>query len=815
MAVDARLLRRFVLEDDPDQGKGTRGRIVELVEASSFTTEYLAEPDDRRGVNMLRSSDRFGLYLKPGSRAKALFGLDREVLLWCSTFPTFQARDIEALRVEVEREGTRLSRQFVLLVTTYEPDARSALEGESDLPFSVIHVSLEELASLGLEGCLSRHLYARDLFDVSGAVVRSADFFGRRELLDSLVGEVETGSGQIGVFGLRKVGKTSVLNRLADRLRGSGRCVVARLDLQWTTSINPSPEYTLWSLASALHAAHKSVRSIQGYRLFGVHAVFSQVVEPASVWEDFAHDLQLLMAGSKRRICILVDEIERMIELTGGPGFVRFWRLLRGLDQQFSGRLRYVIGGTSPQCAESGSIDGLDNPLFKYLRLEYLGPLSSPDARTLLSELGGLMGLSFSLDALNECVIETGGHPALLRTMGSVIHHAHIQRTGPTHLAADSIRTAIPSTLRTAAATLDQMISAVEDAFPDEYEMLTLLADGQVYEFREHAEVFPSALGHLVSYGFVDGTSQTQLRVRMLQTHLQRRRQGRVAARAADREAPLAQGLQVGNYQIGARLSSGGYCDVYEALDDQGQRFALKIFRNGNLSSLQREVEILTQLSHPQIVKVIDALQTPDGRPCMVMEMVSGRASSAYCNASEAPSRSVLISWIRDLLSALAFMHPDTKAARRLEERESMSTAEYEAWDRAKHGYIHRDIKPDNIIISDGRGPVLIDFNISSRAGTSVQTVSATPGYLDGIPIQWTPAVDLYAFGVTFAELGAGARINDGARVPDLLAIVRDRVGPDFAGFLRSCMSADVTEQTASDLRSEVLRLPIVRPKSR
>lgn len=807
--MDARYLRRFALEDDPDQGKGPRGRLVSAVSKSSFSIEYVAQPDDRKFGQSLVRADRFGLFLKPQTRAKALFGLDREVLLWCSTYPSFQARDIEALRAEIESHGTRLSRQFAILVTLYEPETRSALESEAQLDVSLIHLSLEEVSRDGLEACLSRHLYARDLFDVAGAVVKSADFFGRRELLDALIGEIETGSGQIGLFGLRKVGKTSVLNRLADRLGGSGKCVVARLDLQWTTSINPSPEYTLWSLGGALLAAHRSLRAIQGYRLFGVYPVYSEVPQPELVWEDFAHDLQLILNGSRRRLCILVDEIERMVELTGGPGFVRFWRLLRGLDQQFPGRLRYVIGGTSPQCAEIGTIEGLDNPLFKYLRLEYLGPLSARDAQALLTELGNMMGLKFTPDALAESVVESGGHPALVRTLGSVIHAANADRNGPLTVSGGSIRDISPVLIGSASATLDQMISALEDSYPDEYFLLNLLVEAQIHEFFDYADAFPSALEHLIQYGLIEGGRSTQLRVRMLHTHLQRRRFGQSMGRVRDRPGRMEPGERVGPFKIMAALSSGGSCDVYEAENGDGQHFALKVFRNGQLSSLQREVEILAQLRHAQIVRVIDALRTPSGQPCMIMELIVGRVASQFCNLSEAPTRPVLLKWSRQLLEALEFMHPKTEVVKRLESQERLSGSEFQVWDQAKHGYIHRDIKPENIIITVDRGPVLIDFNISSRAGVPVHTVSATPGYLDGIPSHWTPAVDLYALGVTLAELGAGSRLHEGVAIQDLLQVAANRVGADYVAFLEGCLNAESSGASAGQLKSAVLRLPI------
>jgi serine/threonine-protein kinase len=97
----------------------------------------------------------------------------------------------------------------------------------------------------------------------------------------------------------------------------------------------------------------------------------------------------------------------------------------------------------------------------------------------------------------------------------------------------------------------------------------------------------------------------------------------------------------------------------------------------------------------------------------------------------------------------------------------------------AQHGVIHRDIKPDNIILTKSRGPVLIDFNISVRAGSPVHTMSATEHYLPtGFVVgNWTHEVDLYQLGLTLLQLAAGAQIGK-ATLSDLRLITQRNVSP-------------------------------------
>ncbi|WPR66270.1 hypothetical protein SLW73_08165 [Glutamicibacter protophormiae] len=416
MTLPAESIRKFYLRDSPDGSMSSRRLVIDAINRSSFTVEYIYETNPHARPDELRKGENFGTILKPGEAARRLFGFDREILLWCSTFRNFQARDTAAMADFRSKNRDRLSSLASVLVTQYDKSARNITEDKPD--HSIVHFSLADMKNEGLHNMLARNLYTRDLFDVSGATVASADFFGRREVVDRIVGEVSTGTSQIGIFGLRKVGKTSLLNRINSKLQNSNKIITARLDLQWTVSINESPEYTVWALGESLFAAHRSIRHISGFRLFGKYSTFSLIKDSNEIWELFVHDYKILIASINKKICLLVDEIERMYESSVTRGFVRFWRLLRGLDQQVPGRLRIVIGGTSPECAQAGKIGQDDNPLFNYLKLEYLGPLDSRDACQMLVDNGKLMGLDFHQSGLAWALEQCGGAPGTSAHLG-------------------------------------------------------------------------------------------------------------------------------------------------------------------------------------------------------------------------------------------------------------------------------------------------------------------------------------------------------------------------------------------------------------
>ena len=793
MPVSDHVVRAFRRADPRN-----RDPVVDAVHDAGFTIENIQEDFGNPG--------KWGLFLKPNHNLSELFRLDREVLLWGTTYPRFQARDIEDMKSVINKRGVRLTRNFAILVSSYDPDSRSTTEAESALDTTIVHCSIKELASRTesmqepvLRRLLLNRLYTRDLYDLRVATTRSADFFGRRSTVDDLADEVISGSSQVGVFGLRKIGKTSLINRVTDIVSQSGKCIVSKVDLQWTTSVDPRPEYTLWSLGETLFASSRLIRSVKGLRLFGQFSTASDAeASGLPVWEAFNHDLVSILRSNNRRILFVFDEIERLFELKDKIGFVRLWRFLRGFDQQFSGRLRFLISGTSPECAEIPLIDGQDNPLYRYLSVRYLGRLGPDDARELIVSLGSPTGLLWDAQAISYTLQQTGGHPALLRSMGSTVHVLNTPRTEPKLITRESAVAAAEQLLATDPSVLAHVIAALEDQYPDEFLMLAMLTSGQVFNFRELASAYPNELSHLIGYGLLpNGVESDRISIGLLQSYLQ--------ARAPDGKTTVGStsmvtaGEHIGQLLIISRLKSAGFSDVFLAEDGAKVKYAVKVFRAARLSALEREVEYLQELRHPGVVRFIEATQTSGGLPCLIMEYLEGSTLAERCNATSAPETRELISIASSVLETLVYMHPNVKGAAKIRGKDELTAEEFRVWERLRQGIIHRDIKPENILLTE-RGPVLIDFNISVRAAAPVTTISLTPGYMppDFNGISWTPEVDIYQLGVTLAQLGAGTRF-DGENLLDLLSMTRSRHGEAFGDWLKLMVSDGRTDD-ASDL---------------
>ncbi|MDX1978929.1 MAG: serine/threonine-protein kinase [Bryobacteraceae bacterium] len=214
--------------------------------------------------------------------------------------------------------------------------------------------------------------------------------------------------------------------------------------------------------------------------------------------------------------------------------------------------------------------------------------------------------------------------------------------------------------------------------------------------------------------------------------------------------APLGPGAMLGPYQIVRALGQGGMGVVFLArrADRQFQQeVAIKLIQAwcGDSEMTLRfrtERQILAQLSHPNIARLLDGGLTPGGQPYLVMEYVDGPRIDEYCRANRVPLR-VRLEMFRQICAGVQAAHQNL--------------------------VVHRDIKPANILIAESGVPKLLDFGIAklldpqrmdhtvavTRSTERLMTVEyASPEQVRGEPI--TTAADVYSLGVVLYELLTG-----------------------------------------------------------
>lgn len=213
-------------------------------------------------------------------------------------------------------------------------------------------------------------------------------------------------------------------------------------------------------------------------------------------------------------------------------------------------------------------------------------------------------------------------------------------------------------------------------------------------------------------------------------------------------------GRRVGAYKILREIGRGGMGAVYLAeRDDEEYRkqVAVKIIKRGMdtdsvVGRFRLERQILADLDHPYIARLLDGGTTDDDSPFLVMEYVEGVPVDRYCLQNNLTVNERL-ELFRKICAAVQFAHA--------------------------HLVIHRDLKPSNILVSEEGTPKLLDFGVAKLLDPEAnETQTAwrgfTPDYASpeqrgGASV--TIASDIYSLGVLLYELLTGVRpqLNTGA----------------------------------------------------
>jgi eukaryotic-like serine/threonine-protein kinase len=285
-------------------------------------------------------------------------------------------------------------------------------------------------------------------------------------------------------------------------------------------------------------------------------------------------------------------------------------------------------------------------------------------------------------------------------------------------------------------------------------------------------------------------------------------------------------GERIGAYRIVGVLGTGGMGDVFRAVRDDDQyeaEVAIKLMRADVRSSVieqrfRKERQILAALDHRNIARLLDGGTAEGGAPYVVMELVSGEPIDAFCHAQKLGVRERVQLFLQ-VCAAVSYAH--------------------------QHLVVHRDLKPNNILVTADGSVKLLDFGIAklieANASTDVAVAEAnatattlramtleyaSPEQVSGAPV--TTVSDVYSLGVVLYRLLTGKspyreRTNDAARMAEILSDatptrpsdVERKLDSDLDNILLMALRKEPArryssvEQFGNDLRSYLAGMPV------
>jgi serine/threonine protein kinase len=254
--------------------------------------------------------------------------------------------------------------------------------------------------------------------------------------------------------------------------------------------------------------------------------------------------------------------------------------------------------------------------------------------------------------------------------------------------------------------------------------------------------------------------------------------------------------LSVGRYHVVRALGTGGFGQVFEAVDPHLERHvAIKRLLAAQDEAMRerflREARAVAALDHPNIVRVFDAGVDDEGAPFIVQELLQGQTLSSVLTRGRGLALNAAVRILAGVARGLQAAH----AA----------------------GIIHRDVKPSNIFLTSTVGVKVIDFGIAALTDPEISRLTAvgfvgTPAYASPEQLRsehLDERTDIFSLGAVAFETLTGRRAFEGNQVYDIIRRVMEEPAPALGPLLPDCPPA-LTNLVQRCLE----RNPIQRPAS-
>jgi len=475
---------------------------------------------DKKGKIKLRY-----FFLKPETHMKEAFGFDREILCVYFSYPEIHSRALEQIDDILFEFKSRLDQMVCIFICNSEKVAseiKDFVAHDSErvcfIPFSESFLVEKKPNATDIKLAFQDNMYRRDLFAIESPIQTDrGGFFGRDEIILLFVNRIISNQNS-GIFGLRKIGKTSVLYAIRRYMDSKELGKVVYYDCS-----NPVFYESHWQGCIKILLNEIINQIIVKENLTFDMSKFDDNSAPELFYNVVVELLSEIPGG---RLTLALDEIEWIsfktcLKQHWNTEFLPFWQMMRSLHQRTNGAFTFIISGVNPKCVEDESVGGYDNPLFALIKPYYLRPFDEKAVRQMLRTLGKYMGIRFEEDFYSKLIESYGGHPFLVRHACSKISEIITER--PITFSKKDFETNKVQVNLSLQKYIKQILNVLAVWYPQEYEMIVLLSKGELKPIKNYLTEKPEFLEHLLGYGLVvNVNNKPQLSLLILSSHLRK-----------------------------------------------------------------------------------------------------------------------------------------------------------------------------------------------------------------------------------------------------------------------------------------------------
>jgi hypothetical protein len=393
----------------------------------SLSSKDLLTITNREFYENTRENAVYGiLYGRPTPRFSTLLNIDREILILVTSFDSQQTRTIKTLTAQISESSGRLENTVAIVV---HPDIRGntnlkAWGKDSGILVLPLFYSQTKfpMKPEEFENALCKEMYTLDPFDVTGPV-SDLQFFGRRNEAITIAQQLQNGHIK-SILGLRKIGKTSLLNRIVEICKEEYKCIILMIDCSTEGIFELYAKDLVFSIYTGLKVVKENKMNYM-------------MISPIITDKPMHETIQLFIKEIENFDCpiiIIFDEIDYITPSCpmGNIGvqweyeFNTFWRNIRVIYQESARQNKpfsLLVSGVSSKWFRIESINGIENSALSLIPEDYLGIFPRRITISMIRHLSRVVGLQINdniADVISEVCCDS---PHWVRKACSYMHN--------------------------------------------------------------------------------------------------------------------------------------------------------------------------------------------------------------------------------------------------------------------------------------------------------------------------------------------------------------------------------------------------------